>query len=105
MKNPHLDEPSAFACILSRLIDESPVLRSRVEWCNLLGVTQDTISQWLSDTTVPTPNQLNMIVIHQGDDLLRQEFWKVAEQPATEVTPHGSSMDLTIMHYICQAWS
>jgi transcriptional regulator with XRE-family HTH domain len=95
---------SPFARILSRMLQESR-LYTLVEWGDILGVRQSAISQWLHDKTLPRPEPLRMIqrVLEEHTDVpvdILADFEELINQPATDISPHGSKMGPTLGHYL-----
>lgn len=94
---------SRFATALRALLD-SGVLR-RVEWAEVLGVTESAISQWVNDSAIPQPKHLRAIIgTILADRRVPSEpleaFERLAQQPATEVSPNGDRMLPTIEQYM-----
>lgn len=95
---------SPLARSLTRLLKESG-LYTLVEWGNILGVRQSAISQWLHDKTLPRPEPLRMLrrVLEDHSDVpvnILAGFDELLNQPATEISPHGSKMGSTLAHYL-----
>src|ERR1700691_2664080 len=86
---------SAFAQALLDLFDGTGLF-ARKEWAELMGVSTSAISQWLSDSTIPRPDHLYMIFdTLKGSDVPEEpveNFRRMAEKPATSVSPHGKRM-------------
>lgn len=82
-------------------------LYSREDWGFILGVSEAAISQWLSDTTLPRPEMLRMIL-----DALKESpgvppevtaaFDALRYRPATEISPHGARMAGSLAHYLAR---
>jgi hypothetical protein len=78
---------------------------SREDWTFILDVSESAISQWLSDTTLPRPEMLRMIV-----DTLRESasvspeiltgFDALMHRPAVEISPHGTRMGGSLAKYL-----
>ncbi len=95
---------SPFAEALKSLLDDSGVF-DRKDWAYLCGVKQIKIDDWLADTSIPRPHDLNMIVItiERSSDMKKEpleKFIEVTQRRATEVSPHGARMLPTVCEYM-----
>lgn len=98
------ESKSPLARSLSRMLQESGLYKL-VEWGDILGVRQSAISQWLHDKTLPRPEPLRMIqrVLEEHTDVpvgILADFEELINQPATDISPHGSKMGPTLGHYL-----
>ena len=95
---------SLFAAALEGLLDETGLF-SRAEWGEVLGVSQPAISQWVKDRTIPRADNLSMILLtlERSSEIPTgplDNFRKIAELPAIEVSPHGRRMLPTVDAYM-----
>lgn len=96
-------EYSLFARTLKDLMDETGLFDRRM-WAALLGVTDETVNQWITDKAIPTSERLWVLVdVLRGSDLKNEEplsqYEKIASLPTTEVSPFGRFMLPTLSDY------
>lgn len=95
---------SIFALAIKALLDETNLFNRR-EWAEFLGVSEPAISQWVGDKTIPRPDLLYMMVdvLEHSTDVPEaplKAFQAMAQQAATEVSPHGKRMLPTVWAYM-----
>jgi len=99
--------PSEFSIVLRTLLDGTKIL-SRAEWARVLGVSESAISQWVNDSTFPSPENLRNIfdtLMHDSrvKDELLEEFESIAAKPLQDVSPRAASVSAsTINEYLVQ---
>lgn len=101
---------SPFATLLRRVFDDCGLL-SRKEWAKRLKVTESAISQWTTDDTIPRPAHLLQIIemlqeLASGNPAAQtavSEFARLAQLPASQVSPHSKRMGATLAHYLLRA--
>jgi hypothetical protein len=82
-------------------------LYSREDWAFILDVSEPAISQWLSDTTLPRPEMLRMIINTLRESAgvspeILARFDALRHMPATEISPHGARMGGSLAHYLAR---
>ena len=99
MKKPAV---SLLAQALGELIKVSGTNQSG--WAFILGVTPAAISQWLSDAALPKARHIRGIlsVVRPTPDteVVLENFYRMAELPAEQVTPHHEKVRGSIGYYL-----
>jgi hypothetical protein len=83
---------SLFAEALKGLIDHTKLF-SRREWATFLGVKEATISEWLSEESIPRASHLNLIyvTVERASDANKEPFTRILEPKApTSGTPEAT---------------
>ena len=97
---------SPLARALTDVIDKAG-LYSREDWGFILDVSEAAISQWLSDTTLPRPEMLRMILgtlkesARVAPDIV-DKFNALLHKSATGISPHGSRMGGSLARYLAR---
>src|SRR5262245_7245575 len=99
-----MNSPSPFAQALSALFFETNCF-NRDQWVDFLGTTRAKIAEWLSDKSLPRPDQLWMAIqaLKRTSDILVEPveaFEVMAAKRATEVSPLGEQMLPTVQEYM-----
>ncbi len=101
------EQLSLFAKVLGAFISQ-PGWPDRENLAQTLGTTSEEISGWLSDRSIPSPDQLRCIVEiadaeplrSQLDERVSRSFAKMTQTRASQISPHGEQMLPTVGHYL-----
>ena len=97
---------SPFATALRQIFESSPIYPTQAAWAEALEVRPAAASQWLSDTTLPSPDTLKSLVEllaipNVADAEAIAEFRQILKRPREEVTPLNTpSGAATLRHYL-----
>lgn len=101
---------SLFTERLEEMLDKTNLFNRR-EWAKFLLIEQERISAWLEEESIPSPYQLNMILIvlenpgsYHLDMMIPQEyitkFKEMSLMPARNVSKFGKRMLPTVQEYM-----
>jgi transcriptional regulator with XRE-family HTH domain len=95
---------SQLASVLAAIIDDSNIF-DRETWAKLCYVSPSAISQWLSDSTLPRPENLRLL-LHIAETTegfppaTIALFRQIASRPSQEISPHARKIGPSLQTYL-----